>query len=163
MNVMVGDSYSNESVQFRKVLAVSEVQVALTDPGNALKMLKIETVDLSGFYSAAINKDPDAVFVGQSLTAVGYNQAVQGMAPWYDGYTDEQRGRYLEGEVYESPLIVSEVGHTSFKAKQLVMIGPCSGKCLCRWLRIRQYHSVVAANTAFIGASGFRAREGACL
>jgi hypothetical protein len=130
MNVMVGDSFSNETVQFRKVLAASQDQVVLSDPSNTLVLFKIEAVDQVGFFPALINPSPGAVSNGQSLMTTGYNQAVQREPPWDEGeYNGNWRRRYLEGEVYESPLIASEVGDMTFKARQLAMIGTCPGEC----------------------------------
>jgi hypothetical protein len=113
--VMVGDSFNNESVQFRKVVPLEQERYGLSDPDHTLNMFKIEPVDFAGFFSASINRDPRALYVGQNLTAAGYNQAFE------DDYFLSNR------EVYETPLRVADIGDSSFKAKQWVLVGPCSG------------------------------------
>jgi hypothetical protein len=110
--VLVGDSYSNRSVQFRDVVAVDQDHYSLVHPAHAFGLFKTEPVTFEGFVQATIKEDSD-LDEGQNLTQAGY------------GLRDATQFE-VPGEVYESPLQVVGVQSWSFQAKQWV-VGPCLG------------------------------------
>jgi hypothetical protein len=105
---MVGDSFNSSSVQFRNVIPLDEDRSALISPDGRLSLFKIEDVDFEGFFPSMINNNPDAMFVGQNLTAVGYNS--------------ENQVAQSHGQVYESPIRVTNISESSFTTKMWVNV-----------------------------------------
>jgi hypothetical protein len=111
--VMVGDSYNNESIQFRRAL-VRDRDGIVSHPGGRHFLFKIEPVTFLGFYPASINKDPEGVRVGQDVTVVGY------------GRTHPTNESSFPGEAYEAQLEVVDRWDDAF-VTHFPGLGPCGG------------------------------------
>lgn len=92
--VMVGDSFNNESMQFRVVSSQETHHGLVSHPAGLHFLFKIEPVTFEGFYPAAINKNTDGVFDGQDVTMVGY------------GTIDPITESIFPGEAYEAQVKV---------------------------------------------------------
>lgn len=111
---MVGDSYNNHSVQYRKIIALSEEYPSLRHPQYDISLYKIEPVSFDGFRPVKLQMDSNAMSQGQNLTSIGYD------------HKDRALGANYEGQAYECPIQVQDIADDRFTAKQWV-VGPCIG------------------------------------
>lgn len=106
--VMVGDSDANSDfVQFRDVPDQDPDRGRVSHPDGWHVLFKIDPVTLPGFYPASMDKDPDAVHIGQSVTAVGYGMTRSTNSSTFPGEAYEAQvkvhGRWEEGVRYQAP------------------------------------------------------------
>jgi hypothetical protein len=66
--VVVGDSPTNSSVQYRNASVVYRNYYL----SSFIQLIKIEPVTFQGFYPAGITKSLDVPYIGQNITMVGY-------------------------------------------------------------------------------------------